>query len=407
VYIERALTNQVTENSRHFPVVLINGPRQVGKTTLLKNMAAPDRTYVTLDDPTILELAVHDPHLFMQKFPAPVFIDEIQYAPNLLPYIKMAVDGQRIPGSFWLTGSQQFHLMKNVSESLAGRVAILTLLGISRQEILGKDGHSIPFLPTPQNLDHLAKNRPILELKELFRLIWQGSFPQIITDTTINHHVFYSSYIQTYLQRDVKSMEHIGDDLSFFRFLRAIAARTGQLLNLAETSRDADITPILAKKWLSVLQNSGLVYLLEPYYNNVTKRMIKSPKVYFLDTGLAAYLTEWSSPENLEAGAMSGAFLETWIIGEILKSWLNNGKRPPLYYYRDKDQKEIDLLIIQDHTIYPLECKKTAKPDKQIFKPFTLLEQFKLTIGSGGVICLYPTLLPLTETFYSIPISVL
>jgi len=405
MYYPRTIEKSILDITDHFPVLLVTGARQVGKTTLLRHLAGEARRYVTLDDPLVLSLAREDPALFMQRFSGQVLIDEIQYAPELLPYIKMAVDGNKQAGQFWLTGSQQFHVMKNISESLAGRVGILSLLGLSRWEIIRK-GQSQPiFLPSLEIFQHEPLNKKALTLLELYRTIWRGSFPAMALDAGLNRDQFLGSYVQTYLQRDVRDLAQVGDEMAFLRFLRACAARTGQLLNIAELSRDADISPVTGKKWLSILEASGLVYLLEPYFTNVTKRMVKAPKLYFLDTGLVAYLTEWSNPETLEAGAMSGAILETWIMGELLKGRLHNGQRAPFYYYRDKDQKEIDLLIIQDGTVYPLEFKKTASPDKNDIRHFAVLEKLKLPIGMGGVICLATQALPLTEKAWSIPVS--
>jgi len=308
----------------------------------------------------VLSLAKEDPALFFQRFPAPVFIDEIQYAPELLPYIKMEVDKSHRNGLFWLTGSQQFHLMKGVSESLAGRVAVVHLMGFSRRELTGQSRKSRPFLPLPDEIQSRITTGGKLTLKELYRLIWRGAFPLMALNDEMDRDLFYSSYVQTYLQRDIRDLARVGDEMAFLRFLRAAAARTGQMLNLSELARDANVAANTAKNWLSILQASGVVYLLEPFYTNVTKRLVKTPKLYFLDTGLCAYLTEWSSPETLEAGAMSGAILESWIMAELLKGYWHNGRRDPFYYYRDKDQKEIDLLIIQDGRVYPLEFKKTA-----------------------------------------------
>ena len=407
MYSPRTLEGYLSKAAAQFPVLLLTGARQVGKTTLLRHLGGSERTYVSLDDPLVLSLAREDPALFMQRFPAPVLIDEIQYAPQLLPYIKMAVDADRKPGGFWLTGSQQFQLMRNVSESLAGRVAMLQLLGLSRRESGGVGVDQGPFLPSAESLSQRARQMDALSLKDLYTNIWRGSFPALALDAKLDRDLFLSSYVQTYLQRDVRDLAQVGDEMAFLRFLRASAARTGQLLNISELARDADVSPVTGKKWLSILEASGLIYLLEPYFTNVTKRMVKTPKLYFLDTGLAAYLTEWSSPETLEAGAMSGPILETWIMGELLKSWLHNGLRPPFYYYRDKDQKEIDLLIIQDGTVFPLEFKKTASPDKHDIRHFSVLEKFGMPVGMGGVICLASQALPLDKTTWSVPASLI
>jgi hypothetical protein len=407
MYVSRTLESFIKTAEKQFPILMVTGARQVGKTTFLQHMAHAQRTYVTLDDPLALNLARKDPALFMQRFPSPVFIDEIQYAPGLLPFIKMEVDKDRNPGQFWITGSQHFHLMKGVSESLAGRVGVLQLLGLSRRELAGYGQKSRPFLPTPDEIESRTSKVERLHLKDLYRLIWRGGFPAIALAEDVDRDLFFSSYVQTYLQRDIRDLARVGDEMSFFRFLRATAARTGQLLNMTELARDSDIATNTAKNWLSILQASGIIYLLEPYYGNVTKRLVKTPKLYFQDTGLCAYLTEWSSPETLEAGAMSGGILETWILAELLKGYWHNGRRAPFYYYRDKDKKEIDLLIVQDGTVYPLEFKKTASPGNNEIRHFQVLNKLGMPVGPGGVICLVDIFMPLSRSHYAIPITAL
>ncbi|MFZ1406010.1 MAG: ATP-binding protein, partial [Anaerolineae bacterium] len=337
MYVARTLEPWVLSAAEQFPVVLLTGARQVGKTTLLRHLCQEERTYVTLDDPLVLSLARAEPALFMQRFPPPVLIDEMQYAADLLPYIKLASDRAQRPGLFWLTGSQQFHLMQGVSESLAGRVAVLHLLGLSRRERLGQGREIRPFLPTPAEIQQRMGAGGKLTLRELYRLIWRGALPAIALNDAVERDLFYGSYVQTYLQRDVRDLARVGDEMAFVRFLQATAARTGQLLNLADLARDADVAPNTAKNWLAILQTAEIVYLLEPYSTNLSKRLVKAPKLYFLDTGLAAYLTEWASPETLEAGAMSGPILETWVVVELLKSYWHSGRRAPFYYVRDKD----------------------------------------------------------------------
>ena len=405
MYVSRTIEKFIKKASRQFPVILLTGARQVGKTTLLRHLSSDNRTYVTMDDPLVLTLAKTDPALFFQRFKPPLMIDEIQYATELLPYIKMDVDRTHKPGLFWLTGSQQFHVMKGVSESLAGRVGIIKLLGLSQKEQKRKSEDSHPFLPNPKMLHECNKDSK-LSLKELYRNIWRGSYPSIALNRKIDRDLFYSSYIQTYLQRDIRALTNVGDEMSFLRFLRAVAARTGQLLNLTDFARDSDIAPNTAKNWLSMLQTSGIVYLLEPYYTNLTKRFVKTPKLYMLDTGLCSYLTQWSSPETLESGAMSGAIFETFAIVELLKSYWHNGIDAPFYFFRDKDKREIDLIIIRDGTVYPLEIKKTSSPDKSDVRHFKALEKSGMRIGTGGVICLINQPLPLTGSAFSIPIHV-
>lgn len=401
MYRHRTLETFFQTAARQFPVMLITGPRQTGKTTFLRHLAGNERAYVTLDDPLARSLAKDDPVLFLQRFPPPVLIDEIQYAPSLMPHIKMAVDAHRVANQFWLTGSQQFHLMRDVSESLAGRVGIVNLLGFSQREI-ENDSATPAFLPLP---DRLAAQRVFgaMRLTEVFQRIWLGSFPALHQQDAIDRDLFYSSYVQTYLQRDVRDLANVGNESAFLRFLRACAARTGQMLNMHDLCRDSDINQATGKRWLSILESSGIAYLLEPYHSNFKKRLIKTPKLYLLDTGLAAWLTEWSSAATLEAGAMSGAFFETWVVAEVIKSWWHNGKRAPIFYFRDKDGKEVDLLIHQDGKLYPIEIKKSGSPGKDAIRHFRTLESLRLPIGPGCLICLTPTLMPITANVNAVP----
>lgn len=402
-YIDRTLGCYIKSATQQFPVLLVTGPRQVGKTTLLKKLAEESRSYVTLDDPMVRTLANEEPALFLQRFRPPLLIDEIQYAPQLLPLIKMAVDRDRSSGQFWLTGSQQFHLMKNVSESLAGRVGVVNLLGLSQRETIGQAKAS-PFLPTEECLA-VRRESPPLSLQELYERIWLGSFPALYRENPIDWNLFYSSYVQTYLERDVQELANVGDGRSFLRFLRACAARTGQMLNVQELCRVSGVHQQTANRWLSILEASRIVYLLEPFYSNINKRLAKTPKLYFLETGLAAWLTEWSSAATLEAGAMSGAMLESWVVSELLKSYWHNGLRAPFFYYRDHNLKEIDLLISLDGRLYPIEIKKSAHPTKEMLRHFKVLESLKQPIDRGGVISLAPTWLPINECVDAIPIG--
>jgi uncharacterized protein len=406
-YVTRTLESFFRKADRQFPVLLVTGARQVGKTTFAQHARAEDRTYVTLDDPAARTLAKEDPPLFLQRFRPPVLIDEFQYAPELLPHIKMAVDREHKAGLFWLTGSQQFLAMRGVSESLAGRVGIVNLMGLSRRELICDVQSDQPFIPDPKRLSRRLRSSPRLSLEELYRSIWRGSFPAIATDAGMDRDLFYGSYVQTYLQRDVRNLARVGDEMAFLRFLRTAAARTAQMLNVADLAHDADVAPNTAKNWLSILQASGIVFLLEPWHSNLTKRLVKTAKLYFMDTGLCAYLTEWSSPQTLEAGAMSGAILETWVVAEILKSFLHNGRKAPLYFYRDKDKLEIDLLIFQDGTLHPLEIKKTGSPSKRDVRQFAALKKAGLPVGPGGLICLAEQDLPLTESVHCIPAGAL
>lgn len=403
-YRNRTLSDSIQRVSKEFSVLLLTGPRQVGKTTLLEACAEDNRRYVTLDDLELRELAQSDPALFLQTYKPPIIIDEVQYAPQLFSAIKIIVDKAKQPGLFWLTGSQKFHLMKDITETLAGRVAILDLLGLSQAETLGQAEHVRPFLPSPPWIDYAKEYATNdRDVHSLYQKIWQGSFPKLALGEVTERGVFFNSYIQTYIQRDVRALTRVGDELAFKRLLKACAARTGQLINYADLSRDVDVDQKTAKSWISILETSGLIYLLQPYHTNVTKRLVKAPKLYFLDTGLCAYLTQWTTPEALESGAMSGAILETYLFSEILKTYWHNGQQANFYFYRDLDQKEIDLLIEQDNMFYPVEFKKTASPSLNTSKQFKVLEKLGQRIAHGGVVCLKETDVPLSREISSIP----
>ena len=406
MYIKRTIEKSIERANKFFPVVLVTGPRQVGKTTVLQNCETQPRTYVSLDTLENRELAKNDPTLFLQRYPAPVLIDEIQYAPELFPYIKASVDKEKKSGMYWLTGSQQFHLMKNVSESLAGRVGILQLEGLSQNE---KNGHPDvpPFLPTEEYIKTKVHSAAETDLLKIYELIWKGSYPKLYPADSDYWAVFYESYMQTYIERDIKALSAVGNELDFVKFMRALAARTGEMLNYSELANDVGVSQPTIKSWLSILQASGLVYILRPYYNNVGNRFIKTPKVYFMDTGLACYLTGWKTPEVLESGAMSGNMFETYVVSEIIKSYWHNGKQPDIYYYRDKDKREIDVLLHENGTLYPIEIKKKSNPDKGDIKAFNVIEPLKQKRGSGAVVCMAPTHLPLTDDVNIIPVGYL
>lgn len=404
----RTASKFIKKIDQNFPVLLLTGPRQVGKTTLLEMCAHKERNYVTLDDLEARELAQSDPKLFLQTYSTPLTIDEVQYAPQLLSEIKIIVDKTKKNGLFWLTGSQKFHLMKGITESLAGRVAIMNLLGLVQSELTGHGSTVQPFLPNSKWIESARKyTKNQKSLMEIYQNIWFGSFPKIHQIDPDTRDIFYSSYVQTYIQRDVKDILNISSETTFHRFLTSVAARTGQLLNYADLARDVAIDNKTAKAWLSVLETSGLIYLLKPYHNNINKRMVKTPKLYFLDTGLCSYLTKWPSAKSLEAGAMSGAMLETYLFTEILKSYWHTGVTPHFYYYRDVDQKEIDLVIETGDYLYPIEFKKTGSPAKNAAKDFHLLEKLGKNIGQGAVICFVERDIPLSRTVTALPIAYL
>ena len=399
-YIKRLAEHVIKKQEKMFKTILVTGARQVGKTTMLKNIK-PDINYITLDDMILNQSAVEEPELFLKANKPPIIIDEIQYAPNLLRYIKMAVDGSEKKAMFYLTGSQQFDLMKDVSESLAGRVGILNLLGLSLREIKEIDFNE-PFVPTEEYLDKRKKHEKEISYDEIWNMIHKGAMPALYQEES-DVDMFYAMYVSTYIERDVRSLTQVGDTLSFLKFMTALASRIGQLLNLNSIANEVGITIPTAQRWLSILVASNIVYILEPYYNNIMKRAIKTPKVYFLDTGLASYLTKWKTSEVLEAGTMAGNFFENYVIVEIIKSYYNSGElRPPVYFYRDKEKREIDLIIEQNGKLYPIEIKKTANPSKDMIENFKVLENVK-EVGEGAIICMYDKIINLNEKNRVIP----
>lgn len=403
MYIKRDMEKLVTELSSEYPAILITGPRQVGKTTMLqKLMEGTGRAYVTLDDLNARQLAKTDPELFLQTYGTPILIDEVQYAPELFTYIKIMVDKNHTPGEFWLTGSQAFKLMQGIRESLAGRVAVLNLSSLSQNEIYN---HCVnePFKPDLERLKQKQSKADSADLMQMFERIWRGSMPAIASGTYSNRDIFYSSYISTYINRDVRDLLPAVDSLNFLQFITAVAARTSQLLNIAEIARDASIDQMTAKKWLGILETLGLIFYLRPYSNNALKRAIKTPKLYFTDCGLAVYLTKWSSPETLESGAMNGAIFENYVVSEIVKSYYNAGKEPYLYYYRDKDAREIDVIMESDGRLHPIEIKKSASPNNGMIKAFSLLDKATVPRGVGAVICMKNELSALSRENLIVP----
>lgn len=402
-YIKRSLENVINEVTKEYPVVLVTGPRQVGKTTMLqKLMAGTDRGYVTLDDLNERNIAKTDPELFLQLHKPPALIDEVQYAPELFTYIKMYVDKNHEPGAFWLTGSQMFKLMGGVQESLAGRVAVLSLTSLSQTEIEG--GTMKPFTVDMESLTERKEGRKEADVKTIFERIYRGSMPAIVSGLNSNIQIFYSSYLSTYIERDVKELSDAIDSLKFLRFITAVAARCGQMLNIAEIARDADINQVQAKSWLGILESLGIIFYLYPYSNNLLKRLVKTPKMYFYDTGLVCYLTKWSNAETLECGAMNGAMLENYVVAEIRKTYLNCGKEPYMYYYRNKDAKEIDIVLEHDGVLNPIEIKKTSNPGTELVKVFELLDQSSTPRSKGAVICMKPGLSAIDRDNFIIPI---
>ncbi len=402
-YIKRNLEAVIRQASKEYSILLVTGPRQVGKTTMLRKlMEGTDRRYVSLDDLNERDLAKSDPELFLQIHEPPVLIDEVQYAPELFPYIKILADRESKPGAFWLTGSQAYPLMKGVQESLAGRAALLSLTSLSQSEIEGKE--ALPFTLEMDALKEREKQRDRMDIHDIYRRIYQGSMPALVSGAVSDSQIFYSSYVSTYIERDVRDLSESIDALKFLHFITAVAARTGQMLNVAEIAQSADINQTQAKDWLNILETLGIIFYLHPFSNNLLKRLVKTPKLYFYDTGLVCYLTRWSSADTLENGAMSGAVLENYVVAEIAKTYLGCGKDPCLYYYRDKDAREIDLILEQDGIINPIEIKRTANPDTELTKPFGILDHTSMKRGTGAVLCMKPAFGALDRNNYTVPV---
>lgn len=388
-FIKRHAEKTIERLSSSYPAVLITGARQTGKTTLLKKITdSQNIQYLTFDDPIEEQSAKNDPKSFLEFHPYPFMFDEIQYIPDLFRYLKIQIDQNRQNGMYFLTGSQQFKLMETASESLSGRIGIVQLYPLSAREIR-EDENSESFIPTKDFI--LARISSLKQrdsnIKKTWLSIYTGGYPEVVKGNVLPKD-FYANYLKTYIERDIKKLTQVADEMQFLQFISVAAARTGQLVNYSDISKDCGISEVTAKKWLSLLVSSGLVYLLQPYSANIEKRVVKTAKLYFMDTGLAAYLTRWSNPDVMQSGAMAGAFFETYVISEIIKSFSNNGEEPPIYFYRDKDKYEIDLLIEQNNILYPVEIKKTATPSSDDAKNFFITKRIKnIKIAQGIIIC--------------------
>lgn len=401
-YIKRDMEGLVLSLSEEYSCVLVSGPRQVGKSTMLKHIMKSDRNVVTLDDLNERALAKADPEMFLAMHPAPVMIDEVQYAPELFPYIKMRIDNGAPAGSYWLTGSQAFKLMKLAQESLAGRVALLHLSSISQNEFYGS-GENRPFSVSVEEIAKRSRERIPTDVNGMFERVFKGTMPGHISGKYTNRDVFYSSYLQTYLERDVSEMIDGVDKVRFLDFIRAAACRAGQQLNVHAIASDVGIADDTASRWLEVLEKSDIIFYLRPYSNNLLKRTVKIPKMYFFDTGLVAYLTRYSSPDILANGSINGAILENYIVSEIRKTYLNAGMECYLHYYRDKDTKEIDLIIESDGLLHPLEIKKAATATLSMVSSFSVLTKSSIPTGIGGVLCLKESFTALNKDVLVIP----
>lgn len=411
MYIKRSIEQTITKLSEEFPVIVITGARQVGKSTMLRMIKDEGMNYVSLDDMDVRNLALSDPKYFLEQYSYPLLIDEIQYAPDLLPYIKMIVDEERLKSLknneptralFWLTGSQQFNVMKNISESLAGRVGVLSLYSLSLSEIT----HNASSVFSP-NVDELKKKdvATMLDTKQIFERIYSGGMPSVVTEN-VDRNDYFSSYVTTYIERDVRQLLNVGRTIEFYNFLQYMAVRTAQEVNYNSIAGDIGIDSKTAKNWISILEASGIIYLLQPYYSNLSNRIIKSPKLYFMDTGLCSYLAKYPNAETLEVGALGGAIFETFVVSEIIKNLTSHGIDPRmrLYYYRDKEQKEIDLVYVEGDTLYPVEIKKGVSPSNPD-KNFDVLQKYSKDVATGIVLCMSKSLQPINKNCWLVPVE--
>ncbi len=400
-YIRRDIESLVLELTKEYSCIMITGPRQVGKTTMLEHLDNK-RERVTLDDLQDRALAIQDPEMFLRIHKPPVIIDEVQYAPELFSYIKIAIDKGAEPGSFWLTGSQSYKLMKLAKESLAGRTAILNLTSLSQHELYSS-GQLTPFDLSLEKIQERTKTYVPANVDEIYKRIWMGGLPGFVSGKFTNRDVFYSSYLQTYLSRDIKDEVDVKDDVKFVDFIRAAACRVGQELNTHSIALDVDISDDTASRWLSLLEKSQIIFYLHPYSNNLLKRVVKSPKLYFFDTGLVAYLTKYSDADILQNGSINGAILENYVVAEIRKSYINCGKEDFLYYYRDKEQKEIDLILETNNELHPIEIKKSSNPSVSMTKSFNVLSKASINLGNGAIICMKDTISALNSNILLLP----
>ena len=416
-YIHRTIENKLDEMYGNFPAILITGSRQSGKSTVLQYIASTKKiniNEVSLDDLNERTLALEDPETFLRSHGTPLIIDEFQYAPNLLSYIKIKIDearknemfgnGNEVGTLYYLTGSQIFETMENITESLAGRVGIIDLYPLSTREIY----NSLEEIFIPDI--NILKNKQPLKyeyIDNIFDRIFRGSYPELYKNEKINIETFFSSYLRTYIERDIRKIINIQDEPKFLKFISSLAARTGQEFNSTDIAKDVGVDPATITKWTGVLSNTYIIFLLQPHMNNNVGRIIKRPKIYFMDTGLACYLTGYVSSETLKRSAYSGQIFETYIISEIVKSYTNNQRDPKkhLYYYRDNNGKEIDLLVIHENNIYPIEIKEGANPGKDAIKNFNIIKKFEMNSPNGIVLCLSKDIHAIDENNYIIPIE--
>ena len=389
--IDRTLKTRIIELNKEYSCILLTGPRQVGKSTLFAMVSDEihdtTRKQVTLDDMEQRMLARRDPAMFLATHGTPILIDEVQYAPELFSYIKIVIDKGAAPGDFWLTGSQPFRLMELARESLAGRAAVLALASVSQQELYG-DCDAGVFTTELDTIKKRISKSKAANIKDMYERIWMGSLPALVSGKYSDRDIYYSSYLQTYIDRDVSDIIEGVDKLLFRDFIRAAACRIGEVVNVHAMAEDVGINDNTAKRWLQVLEKSYIITLLRPYSNNALHRTIKAPKLYFFDTGLVAYLTKYPTAEILSNSALAGPILENYIVMEIIKSYQNNAKEPLIWYYRDRDNKEIDIVLEDYDSISPIEIKRSINPGTEIARSFKVLDKSGIKKGTGAIICM-------------------
>lgn len=401
----RSLSSHIMQINKFFPCLLLTGARQVGKTTLLKSLMPRGMKYVTLDDYALAEQARQDPLGFLNEHGQPLFIDEVQYAPQLFRAIKIKVDENRRNGMYWLSGSQRYRLMKNLSESLAGRVGILELYTFSQREMTRRTSSDADF--QPDNLRALAETAATCDIHELYRRIWKGGYPAFYEQPELDRNAFFQSYLQTYIERDVQELSQVGNKSAFVKMMRSAASRTGQQLVYSDIARDADVSPNTAKQWLSILETSGIITMLEPYYINTGKRLTKTPKLYFMDTGLCSWLAGWHTPEMLEDSLFSGAILETWVFGQLYRN-IGNGHAllDELSYYREARGAEVDFLAQLGPNLLPMEVKRSQTPRLSDLKIVDRIPTHKHVTRLPGVLfCTAQEFIPMAFGNTAFPIS--
>lgn len=406
-YVSRTLEDKFTRMSSFFKAVLVTGARQVGKTTMLRHLSeGEERTYVTLDNLMARNLAQSDPALFFQTYKLPILIDEVQYAPELFNQIKLLCDESGETGRFWLTGSQQFSMMKNVQQTLAGQLGILELHSFTRNEIDGIvfDNEMDFSLACLQRRQAIAPKNDVIKT---FEYIWRGGMPQVQRADEEQRQAYYDSYIDTYIMRDVTQLGGVTDALRFRKFITACAALVAERVNYKTIAETADVSQPTAKEWLSLLEGMGIVYLLRPYYNNALKRLAKTSKLYFYDTGLCAYLSMWLTPETLRNGAANGHYFENYVVSEMVKNYAYAKSRANLSYYRDANAKEIDLFVEENNLIHPLEIKLSANPDTREVKKFGVLDKAAIERGAGGILCMCQEVVPIDARNCFIPCNLI